>query len=251
MHAPHPAWPWPDRIAHRGGGTLAPENTLAAVRAGAEAGFRMVEFDVKLSADGIPFLLHDDGVARTSNGQGLASTLSWADLSQMDFGSWHGPGFAGEPAPSLYAIARYAVAQGLHCNIEIKPESGHDAHTGQVVAHAARQWWAGAGLPPLLSSFSETALAAAQQAAPELPRALLIEGPVPPDWRARLHRLGAIGLNLADAQADAATVRRILAAGATVAVWTVNEPARADELLSWGCQAVFTDALHALRTPQA
>ncbi|MFA5664177.1 glycerophosphodiester phosphodiesterase [Castellaniella sp.] len=249
MTAPHPAWPWPDRIAHRGGGTLAPENTLAAVRAGAASGFRMVEFDVKLSVDGIPFLLHDDDVARTSNGRGLASTLTWADLGQMDFGSWHSPEFAGEPAPALYAVARYALAQGLHCNIEIKPETGFDARTGQVVAAAARQWWAGAGLPPLLSSFSETALMAAREAAPELPRALLIDGPVPADWRTRVHRVGAIGLNLSDEHADAATLRRILAAGATVAVWTINDAARASEVLSWGCQAVFTDALHALRTP--
>ena len=100
-----PAWPWPAFIAHRGGGRLAPENTLAAIRTGADAGFRMVEFDVKLSADGLPFLLHDDTVDRTSNGHGTAHELDWRALGEMDFGSWHGPEFAGEPAPSLYAVA--------------------------------------------------------------------------------------------------------------------------------------------------
>ena len=66
---PHPApWPYPRWIAHRGGGTLAPENTLAAFRLGASHGYRMFECDVKLSSDGVPFLLHDDTLERTAVG---------------------------------------------------------------------------------------------------------------------------------------------------------------------------------------
>ncbi|WP_368640733.1 glycerophosphodiester phosphodiesterase [Castellaniella ginsengisoli] len=242
-----PAWPWPAFIAHRGGGRLAPENTLAAIRTGADAGFRMVEFDVKLSADGLPFLLHDDTVDRTSNGRGTAHELDWRALGEMDFGSWHGPEFAGEPAPSLYAVARCTRARHLHCNIEIKPAAGQETATGAAVARAAARLWAGAGLPPLLSSFSETALEAARAAAPGLPRALLIEGPVPADWHARLQGLGCIGLHIDTQHAEQAAVRDILGRGAAVAVWTVNDPARARTLLGWGCQAVFTDELHLVR----
>ena len=65
----HPApWPYPRWIAHRGAGTLAPENTLAAFRLGASHGYRMFECDVKLSSDGVPFLLHDDTLTRTVAG---------------------------------------------------------------------------------------------------------------------------------------------------------------------------------------
>ncbi len=241
------AWPWPAFIAHRGGGRLAPENTLAAMRTGAAAGFGMVEFDVKLSGDGMPFLLHDDTVDRTSDGHGLASELDRRALSGLDFGRWHGPDFAGEPAPSLLSVARYTRAQGIHSNVEIKPTTGHEAETGTDVARAVARLWAGADLPPLLSSFSETALEAARTAAPELPRALLIEGPVPADWRTRQQGLGCIGLNIDTLHADEATVRDILDQGATLAVWTVNDPARAHTLFDWGCHAVFTDELHLVR----
>ncbi|WP_323017395.1 glycerophosphodiester phosphodiesterase [Castellaniella sp.] len=246
MTSPHPVWPWPAFIAHRGGGRLAPENTLAAMRTGVAHGFRMAEYDVKLSRDGVPFLLHDDRIDRTSDGQGVAGELNWSALAQFDFGAWHGPDFAGEPAPTLLSIARYTQARGMHSNIEIKPTTGDDHGTGIAVARAAAQLWAGAALPPLLSSFSETALEAARSAAPDLPRALLIEGPVPADWRARQTGLGCIGLNIDTRHADQALVRDILDQGATLAVWTVNDLDRAHELLSWGCHAIFTDALDLL-----
>ena len=58
-------WPYPFWIAHRGAGRLAPENTLAAFRHGAAHGYRMAECDAKLSADGVPFLLHDSTLERT------------------------------------------------------------------------------------------------------------------------------------------------------------------------------------------
>ncbi|MGB6007722.1 glycerophosphodiester phosphodiesterase [Castellaniella sp.] len=250
MTTPHPAWPWPAFIAHRGGGLLAPENTLAAMRTGAAHGFRMAEYDVKLSQDEVLFLLHDDGIDRTSDGRGLASELDWKTLSRYDFGAWHSRDFAGEPAPTLLSVARYTQARNMHSNIEIKPTTGYERDTGVAVARAAARLWATASLPPLLSSFSETALEAARTAAPDLPRALLIEGPVPSDWRSRQTGLGCIGLNIDTLHADQAVVRDILDQGATLAVWTVNDPGRARELLSWGCQAVFTDALDSVR-PQA
>ena len=247
MPARHAAWPWPAFIAHRGGGVLAPENTLAAMRVGARKGFRMVEFDVKLSQDGMLFLMHDDTVDRTSNGEGLASELSWNALSKLDFGGSHGAAFAGEPAPTLHAIARCTRALGLHCNIEIKPTTGFDTETGQAVARSAAQLWHGATVPPLLSSFSEASLEAARGAVPELPRALLIEGPVPADWHERMLGLGCSGVNIDTEHADRAVVDDILGRGATLAVWTVNDPARARALFSWGCQAIFTDALDDVR----
>ncbi len=243
MPTTHRAWPWPTLIAHRGGGRLAPENTLAAMRTGAARGFLMVEYDVKLSRDGVSFLLHDDTVDRTSDGQGRAADMDWKSLGQLDFGSWHGPAFAGEPAATLRAVARYTRAQGMHSNIEIKPSTGHEAETGAAVARAAARLWAGAALPPLLSSFSETALEAARTAEPALPRALLIDGPVPADWHARQQGLGCIGLNVDTAHVDAALVQDVVGRGATLAVWTVNEAGRVQELLGWGCHAVFTDAI--------
>src|SRR5690554_1807540 len=128
------SWLWPRLIAHRGGGTLAPENTLAAFRVGHTHGFRMMEYDVKLSSDGVPVLLHDDTICRTSSGTGAATELSIADLQHYDFGSWHSTAYAGEPMPSLYAIAAYTLAHDISSNIEIKPSPGIEAETGDCVA---------------------------------------------------------------------------------------------------------------------
>ena len=102
-------WPYPRWIAHRGAGKLAPENTLAAFRLGAALGYRAFECDVKLSADGVPFLLHDAALERTTSGSGLAGDKPWPELSQLDAGSWHGRLHAGEPLPTLAAIAAFVL----------------------------------------------------------------------------------------------------------------------------------------------
>jgi glycerophosphoryl diester phosphodiesterase len=157
------AWPYPRWIAHRGAGKLAPENTLAAFRVGAAHGYRMFECDVKLSADGVPFLLHDDTLNRTTNAEeALGVSLSavagdhpWSTLSLLDAGSWHSSGFAGESLPTFEAIARYCRRNGFDLNIEIKPTPGTDYHTGKVVAQHAARLWHGASVPPLLTSFED------------------------------------------------------------------------------------------------
>uniref|UniRef100_UPI0033415A9A glycerophosphodiester phosphodiesterase n=1 Tax=Castellaniella defragrans TaxID=75697 RepID=UPI0033415A9A len=241
-------WPYPALIAHRGGGRLAPENTLAAIRTGAAHGYRMMEYDVKLSADGVPILLHDDTVDRTSSGRGAAASLAWRTLAELDFGAWHGPAFAGEPLATLYAAARYTLANGLCSNIEIKPCPGEDTRTGARVATLAAGLWQGANPPPLLSSFSELALQAARVAAPRLPRALLIAGPVPADWHDRARGLDCIGLHIDQRHAQRDAVADILGRGFALAAWTVNDAARARELFAWGCHALFTDELDTLKS---
>lgn len=238
----HP-WKYPTFIAHRGAGKLAPENTLAAVRLGAQYGFKMMEYDVKLSKDGEAILLHDDDIDRTSNGSGLASSYNLAELMQFDFGSWLSANFVAEPILTLHIMATYSIANGIHSNIEIKPEIGFEAETGAKIARLARELWQDATIPPLLSSFSEVALAAAKLAAPELPRALLIEKQLPDDYLIRLQNLKCVALNLDNKLTTKQIVQQTLAAGYEVCIWTVNDPLRAHELLSWGCKGIVTDAI--------
>ncbi|MGE5117211.1 MAG: glycerophosphodiester phosphodiesterase family protein, partial [Betaproteobacteria bacterium] len=155
-------WPYPRWIAHRGAGRLAPENTLAAFRLGAGFGYRAFECDVKLSRDGVPFLLHDATLERTTSGRGSAGDLTLAELQRLDAGAWLGAAWAGEAPPTLEAIARYVLANGFALDLEIKPTLGQDDETGHVVAAEAARLWDGAPLPPLLSSFRPAALAAAR-----------------------------------------------------------------------------------------
>jgi glycerophosphoryl diester phosphodiesterase len=237
-------WPYPRWIAHRGAGKLAPENTLAAFREGARWGYRAFECDVKLSADGELFLLHDATLERTTDGgPATAGQLDWARLSQCDAGSWHSRSFAGEPIPRLEAIARFVQRNGHVLNLEIKPTPGQEAETGAAVARAVRHLWAGVGAPwPLLSSFRPEALLAAHQTAPEIPRGLLLDT----RWR---------GWDRAAAQLEVVAVItnfRILTArwtrelhreGRRVLCFTVNEAADAERLLGWGVDGLITDAV--------
>lgn len=236
------AWPYPRVVAHRGGGTLAPENTLAGIRTGANHGLKMVEFDAKLSADNVVFLLHDDNVDRTSNGHGPAATMNYAAIAALDAGSWFGAAFRGERMPTLDEVANACRQHGLAANIEIKPCPGRDVPTGTLVAQQAARWWRGHSCAPLLSSFSYDALQAARDAEPALPRGLLFSS-LPRDWREQVRRLDCVSLHVDHRVLNERLVLEIKDEGLKILAYTVNEPARARELAAWGVDAICTDRI--------
>ena len=235
-------WPYPLWIAHRGAGKLAPENTLAAFRLGAAHGYRAFECDVKLSADGVPFLLHDATLERTSSGTGTAATLPWQELSRLDAGGWHSRGYAGEPLPTLDGIAAFCIRNGFALNIEIKPTPGAEVETGRVVAMAAARLWAGQATPPLLSSFRPDSLLAARDAAPELPRALLLDT-LRDGWFEELRAFGCVAAVTNHKIMDAALIGQLHGAGLRALVYTVNESADAQRLAALGIDGLITDAV--------
>jgi glycerophosphoryl diester phosphodiesterase len=236
------AWPWPRWIAHRGAGKLAPENTLAAFRVGASHGYRAFECDVKLSQDGVPFLLHDDTLDRTSSGHGVAGERPWSALSQLDAGSWHSRGYAGETLPTLQAIASFVQHNGLALNVEIKPTPGQELLTGQVVAEACQRLWATASAPLLLSSFRPDALRGAQEKAPTLPRALLLDS-LWPGWMDVAKALHCVAVVTNHKLMDATLLAQLHAAQLRGLCYTVNEPVDAQRLLALGIDGLITDAV--------
>ena len=238
-----PDWPYPRLCAHRGAGKQAPENTLTAMRVGQAHGYRMVEFDVKLAADNVSFLLHDATLERTTSGRGRADALPWRELTRLDAGGWHSAKYAGEMLPTLAAIARWARAHGVMCNVEIKPMPGRERDTGAAVALDAAALWREAPVPPLLSSFAESALEAAREAAPNLPRALLLDE-LPTDWLMRLERLDCVALDVNHEALTSAIVRTAHEAGYRVCCYTPNDPGRVAELAGFGVDTIITDAIH-------
>ncbi len=235
-----PAWPYPRWVAHRGAGKLAPENTLAAFRLGAAHGYRMFECDVKLSADEVPFLLHDATLDRTTNGHGTAGDLPWSDLARLDAGGWHSRTHAGEPLPTFEAIARYCLANGHALNIEIKPTPGVEARTGEVVAHHAARLWAGQAVPPLLTSFRPEALQAAQSAQPQLPRGLLLDT-LWKGWLEAALSLECVAIVCNHALWDTSTVTQVKSAGLRCLSYTPNDPWAVQRLLALDTDGIITD----------
>jgi len=232
-------WPYPLWLAHRGAGKLAPENTLAAFRVGAGFGFRAFECDVKLSRDGEAFLLHDDTLDRTTTGQGSPAEQGWAELSRLDAGAWHSPPFAAEPLPRFAQIAAFCQANACMLNVEIKPCPGEETRTGAAVAHEAARLWAGA-VPPLLSSFEPDALAAARDAEPALPRALLLDK-LWDGWHEAAEALEVVAVVTNYRLMDRALIERLHAKGWRALVYTVNDAAVAKRLIEGGIDGIITD----------
>ena len=235
-------WPYPRVIAHRGGGKLAPENTLAGMRKAKQMGYAGVEFDVMLSADATPILMHDQTLERTTSGKGAIAETAYSDMLRLDAGSWYSDEHAGEPVPSFERAGRLCVELGLWADVEIKPSKGFEAQTGKAAALLARELWRGAALQPLLSSFQPASLAAAKEAAPELARGALTPS-IPPDWEQWMQLLGCVSLHCDYRMLLLQQVRAVRDAGYWLLCYTVNDPAIARVLFRWGVDAIVTDRL--------
>jgi glycerophosphoryl diester phosphodiesterase len=235
-------WPLPLWIAHRGAGRLAPENTLAAFRVGASHGYRAFECDVKLSSDGVPFLLHDTTLARTTPQRGVAAERTWAELSRIDAGGWHTRAFAGEPLPSLDAIAHYVQRNGFALNIEIKPTPGSEHTTGVAVGSACLALWRESSTPLLFSSFRPEALQGARESAPSIPRALLLDT-LWSGWFDIARALECVAVVTHYNLMNADLIAQLHGAGMRGLCYTVNDPPEARRLLSLGIDGIITDAV--------
>ena len=266
----HP-WPYPFYFAHRGAGLLAPENTLAAFRIGAEHGFQAFECDIKLSADGVLYLMHDDDLDRTTNMSGPARLHPWGLLSLLDAGGWHGPRFAGEAPASLAAITAFCRAHRYWLNLEIKPCPGLECKTAEALADWVKNHWPRGLSLPLLSSFNMDCLAMVAQKGPEIPRALLWAACQ--DWRVESENqpqqggylpalqghqgtmgakeaqqaiqkaidLGCCALIFEHTLITRALIDDTHRQGLRILAYTVNDAEQAMRIKSWGIDGLITD----------
>ena len=231
---------WPRIIGHRGAALSAPENTLAGFCMAKALDIPWVEFDVRLTRDARVILLHDDTLDRTTTGHGSASALSFEEISRFDAGAWFGPDFTGQRVPSLEETIDLLSELRLGAVVELKPSPGTEAPTGRAVAGLLAERWPVALPAPLVSSFKPAALAAARETAPQFERALLV-GALPANWRRQAEELECVALHADQRRLEPASVAAIQDAGLAVFAYTVNLPARAKELFSWGVEAVFSD----------
>ena len=230
----------PPVIAHRGVRAEAPENTLAAFRQTLQHGVHWIETDVKLTHDGVPILFHDDTPDRTTNGQGAVADTSWADMQNLDAGSWFNPSFANEHVPLLSEALRFVLDNKLRINLELKPCLGRTQVTVMVSMIEAAKIWTPEYDPPLISSFDIDALTIAARMHPDWPRGLLLDA-----WQDNWAELAqAVDASTVNINADALTadrVEKLAESKLPILAYTVNDPLQAKELLHWGVTAVFSD----------
>jgi glycerophosphoryl diester phosphodiesterase len=202
-------------------------------------GFRGVEFDVMLAGDATPVLIHDETVDRTTDGRGHVAKLTYQELLKVNI---KGSKDKQEKIPTFEQTVRLCRELGVWANVEIKPALGHERRTGEAVARASAEYWRGAPLKPVLSSFSTVSLAAAAAAAPELPRGLLV-GRIPKHWRELMRDLGCVALHCNYRALTAKLAHEVHDAGYAILCWTVNDRRSAKKLVHWGVDCLVTDRL--------
>jgi glycerophosphoryl diester phosphodiesterase len=217
----------PRVIGHRGAAAYAPENTLASFREARRRGATWVEIDVKLTADGVPIIMHDDSLKRTMGIDRRVAATSRAQLPK--------------DVPTFEeAIACFAEL-GLGCNVEIKPCEGREVETARVTVETLRRCWPASLPPPLLSSFKAASLVAAREAAPEFARAILL-GEIERNWRVRAEEVGAVGVNTNGTKLTAPQAVDIRKAGYALSVYTIDDGDIARALVGMGVDCIITDA---------
>ncbi len=260
-------------IAHRGARSLAPENTLAAARKGLECGADLWECDVNLSSDGVPVIVHDDTLKRTSNVTSVfpsrkpwkVNTFTLEELRRLDFGSWFNNSdpfkqikegfvtveeqrkYAGEPIPTLEEALVFTKEKNWQINVEIKNLRGtpEDASVVEKVVDQIRKLnmedhvW--------ISSFNHQYITRVKQLMPDIRTGALME------WLdlnplARLKQTGAQSYNPGIRLASARTIRSIREQGYDVFVWTVNKEASMRKLIKAGVSGIITDFPQVLKT---
>jgi Glycerophosphoryl diester phosphodiesterase len=233
--------PVPDEVqAHRGASAIAPENTIAAFRAAAEAGAKWVELDVALSADGRLVVIHDDSVDRTSSGKGSLGSLTQAEIGAFDAGAWFGDGFAGERIPTLVETIAALGEFGLSANVEIKQHAHHKSLDQLVRAVQADIAGRTADTRIMISSFDAEALKAMHALEPELEMAMLW-GMVPEDWEQRLAAIPATTIHMHYKALSIGLLERTRERGIKVRAWTCNDPVQLVSFWDAGLTGVITD----------
>ncbi len=223
-------------FGHRGASHAAPQNTLAAFRAAAEAGADGVELDVYLTADGVPVVIHDEEVSGTTDGSGYITEMTLPQVKELDAGRTFGPAFAGEHIPTLEEVIA-EVGDRLLLNIELKPsprQHGLEEAVATLIARMGmthRVWF---------SSFRPYMLYTIRTFAPDVPCGMLYD---PMSFAARL--LGGItpheAIHPQWMLVRRRLVRRTHRRHMRLITWTVDDAADAERASAWGVDAVITN----------
>ncbi len=232
-------------IAHRGYSQVAPENTLAAIRAAVEAGAEAVEFDVQAAACGTPVLFHDPMLGRTTNGVGPLRRRPLGHLTALDAGSWHSAEFAGESIPTQEAAL--AVLAGKVRQVYQDIKGYREMEDLDRMVRITRT--AGMGPFTIFVSGDWVILNRLRQVAPEIRRAYLAG--TPEQFSDALDRSvvdegSLLSVEIGLALSTPGGIQEARRAGVEMVTWTVNDPEKAREAVAAGIRRITTDRVRDL-----
>ncbi len=223
---------------HRGDRARAPENTMPAFEAAFASELEFVETDVQLTLDGVPVLMHDETVDRTTDGTGAVADLTLAEIRGLDAGSWYAPQYAGTPVPLFDEFLDALAGTRKKALVELK---GYWSPEGiRTVLDAV--YLRGVQNRVVFASFNLTTVAHLADTAPAIPR-VIIKRDLPEDPVSLARYYGAIAIlttpNSLENDPDAVT--RMHEAGFGVLVYTLNSEKRWSEALAYGVDGIVTD----------
>ena len=223
---------------HRGDRAHFPENTIPALQGVLDSDFDFVETDIQLTADGVPVLIHDLDVDRTTNGTGLVADLTLAEIKSLDAGTWYSGEFTGAQVPTLDEFLDIFQSSKKKAMLELKgiwTEEQVRVVTGLIYARGVQG-------RVIFQAFDFETLEALQKAAPVFPR-VLIQRYLPSDPVALANRYGAIAIltSPASLEADPSVVQKLHDAGLGIVLYTLNKKGRWSEALALGVDGIITD----------
>jgi glycerophosphoryl diester phosphodiesterase len=208
-------------IAHRGWSGKAPENTISAIQKAIEhPSIQMIELDVQICRDGVPVVIHDYTLERTTNGSGLVRETTLPELKKLDAGAWFGDQFSGETIPTLEEVLQ--LVQGKkRLNVELKCPGGGHVEIAQRIVELVRKY----AIEPsiLITSFNHETIKEISRLAPDLKRGLIIYG-MPVLLDEQIEATGATALSMCYPYLTKDFVRPYLDRGMEMIAWTVDHP---------------------------
>ncbi|WP_274652204.1 glycerophosphodiester phosphodiesterase [Paenibacillus humicola] len=206
--------------AHRGASGLAPENTMAAFRKALSFPFvQWIELDVQLSRDGVPVVIHDDRLHRTTSGYGKVGDFDASYLRTLDAGGWFSKAYVGERIPLLEQVLGELVGR-CRFNIELKTYGGR--YPGMERRVVEMLYGKGMQYDTVITSFDPEALTAVRRLSDDV-RTGLITDTAPRTLPGDLRRLGATFLSIGYKRVSRALLEAMRASGTDVMAWTVND----------------------------
>ena len=223
---------------HRGDRSAAPENTLPALQGALDSTLDFVETDVQLTADGVPVLIHDETVDRTTDGTGAVADLTFSQLRELDAGSWYSPEFAGVVVPSLDEFLTVFATSEKQALVELKGFWTED-EVRMVVGKVAAS---GSTHRVTFASFDFTTIMNLRAAAPEVPR-VIIQRLLPADPVGLARHFDAIAILTSPGSVEAHpdAVADMHEAGLGLLLYTLNSRQRWSEALALGVDGIITD----------
>lgn len=230
-------------IAHRGASAYAPENTHSAFKLAIEMKAEMIELDISLSKDGIPVVIHDDTLDRTTDISGLVSDFTLEELKLLETGSWFDNKFSGEPFPTLAEVLVYTKDK-IAVNIEIKTEAVTDTPEGGIVNKALRiVREASVEKQVIFSSFDYRVMEHLEELAPEIPKAILYEksqsGNLTPSELVKKYKVDAF--NCSYRQLSSTWIEDLTSNEIPFFVYTVNDKNQMGKIIKQGASGIFSD----------